>query len=137
MIGKTISNNVYIQRSNNMHHVVQKEKKVLKKESSSINSSGQLNGSNSDNLAFKFIPPLKKNKSPKSHTATAGSVTEKESRSLKKIVKWVACKKCIIQCFFIKFFVILFFDHDNKIWIRMPGILYVLCNDHKAEYKYL
>jgi hypothetical protein len=70
-----------------MHPVVQKEKKVLKKESSSINSSGQFNGSNSDNLAFKFIPPLKKNKSPTSHTATAGSVTEKESRSLKKIVK--------------------------------------------------
>lgn len=87
MIGKTIPNNVYIKRSNNAHPVVQKEKKVLKKESSLINSNGQLNGSNSDNLAFRFIPPLKKNKSPTSHTATAGSLIEKESRSLKKIVK--------------------------------------------------
>ncbi len=87
MIGKTISNNVYIQRSNNVHPVVQKDKKVLKKESSSIHSNGQLNGSNSDNLAFKLIPPLKKNKSPTSHATTAGTVTEKESRSLKKIVK--------------------------------------------------
>jgi hypothetical protein len=87
MIGKTISNNVYIQRSNNLHPVVQKDKKVLKKESSSMKSNGQLNGSNSDNLAFKLIPPLKKNKSPASHATMAGTVTEKESKSLKKIVK--------------------------------------------------
>ena len=71
-----------------MHPVVQKDKKVMKKEISSINSSGQFNGSNPDNMAFKFIPPFKKNKSPTSYSTTAGTVTEKESRSLKKTVKW-------------------------------------------------
>lgn len=75
MIGKTISNNVYIQRSNNLHPVVQNDKKVLKKEVSSINSSGQINGPNADNLAFKFIPLLKKNKSPTSNSTASGTVT--------------------------------------------------------------
>jgi len=87
MIGKTISNNVYIQRTNNHHQVGQKDKKVLlKKEGSSINSVTKNDINNADSITFKFVN-LKKAKSPVSNTTTTGTVTEKESRSLKKNVK--------------------------------------------------
>jgi hypothetical protein len=51
-----------------------KDKKGLKKESSSINSQSNNSSSNTDNGTFKFIN-LKKNKSPGSTTTTVGTVT--------------------------------------------------------------
>ena len=70
-----LSNRVYIQRSNNLHVVGGKDKKVLKKESSGINSGSSTN-LNADNMGLKFVA-LKKNKSPSSNATTAGTVTEK------------------------------------------------------------
>ena len=86
MVAKTLSNNVYIQRSNNLHQVGQKDKKVLKKQSSSINSASSNSRPKPDSMAFKFVN-LKKAKSPASNMTATGTLTEKESRSLKKNAK--------------------------------------------------
>lgn len=69
-MSKTISNNVYIQRSNNQ---LNKEKISLKKQSSGVTSiSNSMN--NSEAVSQKLIA-LKKNKSPSS--AVTMAVSEK------------------------------------------------------------
>lgn len=69
-MSKTISNNVYIQRSNNQ---LNKEKISLKKQSSGVTSiSNSMN--NSEAVSQKLIT-LKKNKSPSS--AVTMAVSEK------------------------------------------------------------